>query len=126
MTGVGLLRRVLERMGAVGADDDPAPFGAELPVRAGTTLIADTLDRQQATVQGRVGALTVPTAGSVPTLVLNLADASGAMDLVFVGRRTIPGIETGVALRASGRVSIDTHRRVMYNPAYEIVPRDDR
>lgn len=123
MTGpVGLLGRALERIRSVAADDDPAP-AADLPPPPGTTLIADTTDRQRATVQGRVSALTLPTAGSVPALVIDVTDASGSMELVFVGRRSIPGIETGVILRATGRVSLDTPRRVMYNPAYEIVPR---
>lgn len=120
---VGLLNRVLERIRSVAADDDPAPAAADLPPPAGTTLIADTTDRQRATVQGRVSALTLPTAGSVPALVIDITDPSGSMELVFVGRRAIPGIETGVILRATGRVSLDIPRRVMYNPAYEIVPR---
>lgn len=92
----------------------------------GTALpIADTVDRQRATVQGRVRSLTLPTTTSVTALVVEIADPTGTAQLVFVGRKAVPGIRCGVTLRARGRVSVQGAHRIVYNPAYEIVPRHD-
>ena len=58
-------------------------------------------------------------------LVVEIADRSGSAQLVFVGRKAVPGIRCGVTLRARVRVSTTGAHRVIYNPAYEIVPRRD-
>ena len=42
---------------------------------------------------------------SVPALVADLYDGSGSINLVWLGRRTIGGIEPGAYLRATGRVT---------------------
>lgn len=84
--------------------------------------IADTADRERAVVMGRVNTMTLPTADTVPALQVELTDRTGSLELVFTGRKAIPGIECGVTLRVEGRISVDGRRRVMHNPAYEIVP----
>lgn len=123
---MGLFHRVVDRLKAVTAEDDvtvdhqPDPNADRVLVRIG-----DTVDRERATVQGRVRALTLPTTTSVTALVVEVADSSGTAQLVFVGRKAVPGIRCGVTLRASGRVSIKSGHPVIYNPAYEIVPRRD-
>ena len=49
-------------------------------------------------------------------------DGNGSVNLVWVGRRTIGGIEPGVFLRARGRVTSVRGTPTIFNPAYEIVP----
>lgn len=122
---MGLLNRVVDRIKSVTTDDDPLRDEGPARETEGAVLIADTRDRERAVVQGRVRSLTLPTTTSVTALVVEIADQSGSAQLVFVGRKAVPGIRCGVTLRASGRVSIQGAHRVIYNPAYEIVPRRD-
>lgn len=123
---MGLLNKVVDRIRSVAADDDLVVDDRRTAdPDDGTIRVADTVDRYRATVQGRVRALTLPTTTAVTALVVEVADSTGPIQLVFVGRKAIPGIECGVILRAHGRVSIRRGHRVMYNPAYEIVPHRD-
>ncbi len=50
--------------------------------------------------------VTLPPRRSVPALVAEVWDGNGSVNLVWVGRRTIGGIEPGVFLRARGRVTV--------------------
>ncbi|GMA39758.1 hypothetical protein [Mobilicoccus caccae] len=56
------------------------------------------------------------------SVVVELDDGSGLLDVVWLGRREVPGIRPGVHLRAEGLVSLRGPKRTMFNPAYEIVP----
>ena len=55
-----------------------------------------------------------------PSLEASLYDGSGMVTLVWLGRRKIAGIKPGVDLKASGRVSCQEGRRVIFNPRYEL------
>ena len=122
---MGLFSKVVDRIKSVAADDDLGMEDFRVDDTDGTVRIAEAVDRHRATVQGRVRALTLPTTTAVTALVVEVADPTGAIQLVFVGRKAIPGIECGVTLRAPRRVSIRRGHRIMYNPAYEIVPHRD-
>ena len=123
---MGLFTRVVDSITSVTTDEDPVVDDrSEGGVDASVVRISATVDRQRATVQGRVRSLTLPTTTSIMALVVEIADSSGSAQLVFVGRKAIPGITCGVTLRARGRVSIKSGHRIVYNPAYEIVPRRD-
>jgi hypothetical protein len=121
---MGLLNRVVERLKSVTTEDDPSVAdAATTPPDADAVPIAEAVDRRRTTIQGRVRSLTLPTTTSVTALVVEITDQSGAAQLVFVGRKAVPGIRCGVTLRAHGRVSIRGAHRIIYNPVYEIVPR---
>ena len=49
-------------------------------------------------------------------------DGSRTINLVWLGRRTIGGIEPGTYVRATGRVTTMRGVPTIFNPAYEIVP----
>ncbi|NYG05520.1 RecG-like helicase [Phycicoccus badiiscoriae] len=90
--------------------------------RMGCTPMCDLQDRQEATVSGTVRAVTLRPRVNVPALVIDLYDGSRTINLVWLGRRTIGGIQPGTYLRVHGRV---THTRgvpTIFNPSYEIVP----
>jgi hypothetical protein len=42
---------------------------------------------------------------------------------VWIGRRSIAGIEPGVFVRARGRVAEVRGAQTIFNPSYEIVPK---
>jgi len=78
--------------------------------------------RHPACVCGTVRTVTLPPRRSVPALVAEVWDGNGSVNLVWIGRRSIAGIEPGVFLRASGRVAEVRGTPTIFNPAYEIVP----
>ena len=58
----------------------------------------------------------------MPALVAEVWDGNGAVNLVWIGRRRIGGIEPGTFLRARGRVALVRGVPTIFNPTYEIVP----
>ena len=58
----------------------------------------------------------------IPALVAEVWDGKGSVNLVWIGRRSIAGIEPGVFLRAKGRVAEVRGAPTIFNPSYEIVP----
>lgn len=91
------------------------------PHVAGTTDISQAKWRDRIRVAGRVRAIRVPTAAGIANLECTLVDSSGAILLVFQGRRRIPGIEQGAKLVAQGRVSSWQNRLAILNPDYELI-----
>jgi RecG-like helicase len=90
--------------------------------RHGGTRMCDLEDRQVATVTGTVRAVTLRPRVNVPALVVDLYDGSQTINLIWLGRRTIAGIQPGTYLRATGRVTYSRGMATIFNPAYEIVP----
>lgn len=89
---------------------------------AGATRIGDCGDRQTATVTGTLRTVTLRPRAGVPALEAELFDGSAALDLVWLGRRSIVGIEPGRRVIASGRIAVIRARRVLFNPKYELRP----
>ena len=87
----------------------------------GATRIADVHDRTVVHVTGVVRNVTIPPRGKVPALVAEIYDGSGDVDLVWLGRREITGINPGVYLRAQGRCCTRQGRPTIFNPRYELV-----
>jgi hypothetical protein len=78
-------------------------------------------DRQQVQLTGHVSTVTINPRGGHPALEVELRDGSGAVTLVWLGRRQIPGIDPGRMLKVSGRVSCTDGRRLIYNPRYDLL-----
>lgn len=86
----------------------------------GCQQIGAVSDREVVRFYGHVKNVALaPRAGS-PSVEATLYDGSGIVTLVWLGRRTIPGIKPGANLMAWGRVSCHDGRRVIYNPRYEL------
>jgi hypothetical protein len=90
--------------------------------RRGTTLAVNTRPRSRAEVSGVLRAVTYRPQGRVPALVAELYDGSGSVDLVWLGRRDVAGIQPGRRLLASGMVCPGPRRNTIYNPRYELMP----
>jgi RecG-like helicase len=91
----------------------------------GTTPIAAAAWRSRVRVAGRVKSIRVPTKTSTPSLECTLVDPSGAILLVFQGRRRIPGIQQGARLVAQGTVGAWEGRLAILNPDYELIAGPD-
>ena len=75
---------------------------------------------QVVSVSGRLRTVAYTPRTNLPTLEADLYDGSDVVTLVFLGRRSIAGIEPGRQLTARGRVAIRDGRKVIYNPYYEL------
>jgi amino acid transporter len=93
---------------------------AAQPREDGTIPIADVRWRQEVRVHGRVQAMRVePLAGS-PSLECTLVDDTGSVNVVFFGRRKIPGIEMGATMTVCGMAIEHRGRLAIVNPLYEL------
>jgi RecJ-like exonuclease len=72
-------------------------------------------------VMGRLRAVVYTPSETVPTLEAELFDGSDSLDLVWLGRRRIAGVEPGRRVVARGRVGVHNGRLAIYNPWYELL-----
>lgn len=113
------LRRLFASTDELEADDEIVEAALH-----GTDLASQCRPREKRTLSGVLRSVTYAPKGARPELVAELYDGSGSIDLVWLGRREIPGIEPGRRLKVTGRVGRDdAHRLVMYNPAYTLLSR---
>jgi len=99
---------------------------ADLGARSltGVMPIADVKWREKVKVAGRVKALRVqPWADQVASLELTLADETGGITVVFLGRRTLGGVHLGTHLIVEGMTSEHHRLLTILNPAYQLLPR---
>jgi hypothetical protein len=95
------------------------------PPVAGTIPVGEAQWRQRVRVAGRIRSVRVPTGGATANLECTLVDGSGAILLVFQGRRRIPGIQQGARLVAQGMVGAWEGRLAILNPDYELIAGPD-
>jgi hypothetical protein len=87
---------------------------------AHATTIGGVEWRQRVRVTGRIEAIRVqPLAGS-PVLECTLVDETGGISLVFLGRRSIAGLDIGATLTAEGMVIDQRGRLAIINPLYQL------
>ena len=129
----------LDRSGATPQLVEPRRSGGRLKTRkaqdhgrrrarvTGTDLpddrvpIAELVPRQRAKVAGKVYSMRVQPWSGVAALELTLVDDTGALTVVFFGRRHLAGVHAGVHLFVEGLVGEHHGRMAMLNPGYEIL-----
>ncbi len=87
---------------------------------SGLVAIDHAPDRTRVKLSGTLRTVTLRPRGGVPALEAELFDGSGAITLVWLGRRQITGISPGRQLEVEGRIGVQDGVRVMYNPRYEL------
>ncbi|MFF3441397.1 OB-fold nucleic acid binding domain-containing protein [Streptosporangium sp. NPDC002721] len=90
--------------------------------RHGATPIVSCGMRRRSCVTGTLRTVTLRPRGGAPALEAELYDGSDVIDLIWLGRRKIAGIEPGRLVLAEGLVSVQDGRKVMFNPRYELRP----
>jgi hypothetical protein len=113
----GFLRRLTTSQAELEAEELQEDLDAY-----GATPIASCAQRKRFCVKGTLRTVTLRPRGGVPSLEAELYDGSDVIDLVWLGRRKIAGIEPGRVVRAEGLVSVQDGRKVMFNPRYELRP----
>ena len=111
------LRAQPERRGVISTP--PKQVGIAVPDYV--TPCIEAAYRQRASIAGRVTGLQVQPFGQTAALQVTLADKSGRFNVVFLGRRTIPGVALGATVMVTGMVNNHHGRLAMLNPDYEIL-----
>ena len=88
----------------------------------GNDCIADVTDRSRVRLRGTLRTVTLRPRGGVPALEAELFDGSGALTIIWLGRRRIVGIDPGVSIEVQGRIGVHEGQRVIFNPRYQLLP----
>lgn len=73
-------------------------------------------------ILGKLRMVELQPRDSLAALVAELYDGTDAVDLVWLGRRSIAGIEAGRTIRVTGRLAMRDGHKAMYNPSYRLFP----
>lgn len=119
----GRFRRAVHRLTAQASDLDAEELQKQHG-KYGATPLSACVDRTPVTVFGTIRSLTIRPRAGTPALEAELFDGADVVTLVWLGRRTIAGIEPGRQLRATGRITSGEGRRLIYNPRYELLAPD--
>lgn len=84
--------------------------------------VSDLQFRQKARVAGKVYSMRVQPWSGRAALELTIIDDTGALVVVFFGRRQLAGVNAGTRLIVEGVVGEHRGTMAMLNPAYEIQP----
>jgi hypothetical protein len=116
----GRLRRAVHRLTTQPHDLDAEDLQRQGD-KVGATPVSACVDRTPVTVFGTIRSLTIRPRAGTPALEAELFDGADVVTLVWLGRRTIAGVDPGRQIRASGRITTGEGRRLIYNPRYELI-----
>lgn len=94
----------------------------ETAIAKGGTPIAEIPPRTRATVCGSLQSVTLRPKDRVPALEADLFDGSGTLLVVWLGRRSIGGVDPGRRISVTGLVTDVDGRPTMFNPNYSLSP----
>jgi RecG-like helicase len=121
-TRMGLLERIrrsLHRM----AESDEQRLAEEIQGWAatipGTTRIADAPVRSPAKIAGVVRRITVRPVEGYESLEALISDGTGEVEVVWMGRRSIPGLSLGTHVVVDGVLGEQRGQVRMVNPTFE-------
>ena len=109
---------------AVPAARSAGPVAVSLDVSmlpATRVAVASLEPRQRALVAGRVRSMRVHPWGGSPSLEIGLADETGSVTVVFLGRRSIGGVRIGTTMSVSGVLGTHSNREAILNPDYSVI-----
>jgi hypothetical protein len=120
MAAEGYLRRLTRRL-----TEDPEQRDAEdlcdEAVTTGAQRAIDCERGQEVTVVGTLRSVECKGKGCGDGVRAELFDGTDTIELVWLGQRRIPGIESGRTLRVQGRLGkLENGAKAIYNPHYEI------
>lgn len=117
----GYLRRLVRRLNSDVAQSDADDLFREAEAeKAGAMPACDCHCGDEVTVRGRLRSVELCPKDANATLEAELYDGTEGVTLVWLGRRTIPGIEPGRTIKVTGRMAVRDGHKVLYNPYYEL------
>ena len=113
------VRRFFRRM----AESDESRYSADIRGWCdnvpGTVRIADVQPRSRVKLAGVVRRITVKPLEGHESLEALLYDGTGEVTVVWMGRRSIPGLNLGTRLIVEGVLAEQRGERRIVNPAFE-------
>lgn len=100
-------------------DRPTLPAGVTVPSE--TVPISETSSRTRVTIAGRVTAVRVQPRSGVATLQCTVADSSGEIQVVFLGRRQVGGWEPGAFVLVTGMIGERAGHKEILNPGYQLL-----
>lgn len=101
----------------------PGPQAAATPVRpSGMTVIAELRPQSYVAVQGMVRSAGTVTLGSGLAYHFTLVDGSGELDVLFLGRSEVAGLQPSTRIIAEGTLGSYGGKLALWNPRYAIEP----
>jgi hypothetical protein len=97
------------------------PTAAEEVRRPIATTIGEICPQDLVRVTGVIRSKAALSLGGTPACRYTLADGTGEVDLLFLGRVLIAGLETGLHCVAEGRAATRDGRVVIWNPRYQVL-----
>jgi RecG-like helicase len=87
--------------------------------------IADARLQVRLSVRAIIRTTQTITVGSSPAYRCEASDGSGEIDLIFLGRDTIPGLRAGRRCVVEGMIGKHNGTLAVWNPRYQLLPADD-
>jgi amino acid transporter len=104
--------------GSPGRRPRPQP---QRPAAPGCVPISEVRWRERTKVAGQVRSVETRPVSGTPVFDVTLVDETGGLRLLFMGRRSVPGITPGVRLVAEGMVSDYKGKLAIRNPSYQLL-----
>ena len=83
--------------------------------------IADTRPQARVAVTGTITAARTVTVGTSPGYLCRLADDTGELDLLFLGRAGLPGLRPGARCAVDAMAGTYRGRLTAWNPRYHLI-----
>ncbi|UYP20655.1 OB-fold nucleic acid binding domain-containing protein [Rhodococcus sp. Z13] len=115
----GYLRRLTRRL-TEDIEELDAEEMAESSSSTGALPVVRCTRGQEVTMFGRLRSVESGSRAAAAVVEAEFFDGTDSIQLVWIGRRRIPGIEPGRTLTVRGRVGERDGRKVIYNPYYEL------
>lgn len=112
----------LQRWFAGGLVDDEASDLQVECAQAGLPTIATCQPGEQVHVIGTVRSMTLRPGTQAPRFEIQVYDGTGVMNVVWLGRRSLAGVEPGTRIVIHGRLTCTNDRPIVFNPRYELKP----
>jgi RecG-like helicase len=87
-----------------------------------STPISACRHGEVASVSGTIRSVTVRPKAQTPALEVEVYDGTGAVRVVWLGRRSISGIDPGRRVTVHGRITCPATMPTIFNPRYELKP----
>jgi hypothetical protein len=97
------------------------PTAARETPRPIVTTIGEIQPQDRVRVTGVIRSKAAMSISGFPACRYTLADETGEVDLLFLGRVMIMGLDTGLHCVAAGRAAARDGRIVVWNPRYQVL-----
>lgn len=114
---MSLLTRLSKSRAQLEAEESRAVAEAEQ-----TLPINQCANGEKVVVAGTIRSVQLRPVASLPAFEIEVYDGTGSVAVVWIGRRSILGVEAGRRIVVSGRLTCISSGPTIFNPRYELKP----